>query len=76
MHADSAPSGPVIGLQREREVLTVALGTYRHVVLQGPGTGRATLLRAVAAGSRGHGDPVAPVRSLTDLGAALTRLLT
>jgi MoxR-like ATPase/Mg-chelatase subunit ChlD len=41
---------PVVGLRREREVLTVALATHRHVVLEGPpGTGKSTLLRTIAA---------------------------
>jgi MoxR-like ATPase len=40
---------PVIGLRREREVLTVALQAARHVVVEGPpGTGKSTLLRSIA----------------------------
>jgi magnesium chelatase subunit D len=39
----------VVGLHREREVLTVALATGRHVVIEGPpGTGKSTLLRSIA----------------------------
>jgi magnesium chelatase subunit D len=39
----------VVGLRREREVLTVALASGRHVVIEGPpGTGKSTLLRDIA----------------------------
>jgi MoxR-like ATPase len=42
----------VVGLRREAEVLAAALETGCHVVLDGPpGTGKSTLLRAVAAAS-------------------------
>lgn len=45
----SASSIPVVGLRREREVLTVALATGRHIVIEGPpGTGKSTLLRSIA----------------------------
>ncbi|WP_214366657.1 AAA family ATPase [Pseudonocardia sp. H11422] len=46
--ATTTPS-PIVGLRREREVLTVALATGRHVVIEGPpGTGKSTLLRSIA----------------------------
>ncbi|MDR0345930.1 MAG: AAA family ATPase [Nocardiopsaceae bacterium] len=47
----AAPGRPVaiVGLRREREVLTVALAAGRHVVIEGPpGTGKSTLLRDIA----------------------------
>ncbi len=41
---------PIVGLDREREVLTVALAAGRHVLIEGPpGTGKSTLLHSVAA---------------------------
>jgi magnesium chelatase subunit D len=47
--SDSPAIPQVIGLRREREVLTVALDAGRHVVLEGPpGTGKSTLLRHIA----------------------------
>jgi magnesium chelatase subunit D len=48
--SDSPAIPQVVGLRREREVLTVALQAGRHVVLEGPpGTGKSTLLRHIAA---------------------------
>ena len=40
----------LLGLDREREVLTVAVRAGRHVVIEGPpGVGKSTLLRTIAA---------------------------
>jgi len=42
----------VVGLRRQAEVITVALEEGCHIVLEGPpGTGKSTLLRAIAAAS-------------------------
>jgi MoxR-like ATPase len=44
-------STPVLGREREAELLVAALDAGAHVVLEGPpGTGKSTLLRAVAGG--------------------------
>ncbi len=44
------PSTKVVGLRREAEILGVALRAGCHTVLEGPpGTGKSTLLRAIAA---------------------------
>jgi MoxR-like ATPase len=47
-----APATAVVGLRREAEILTVAVRTGCHTVLDGPpGTGKSTLLRSIAAAS-------------------------
>ena len=46
------PPTTVVGLRREAEILGVALRAGCHTVLEGPpGTGKSTLLRAIAAAS-------------------------
>src|ERR1700727_2659573 len=48
----AAPPTTVVGLRREAEILGVALRAACHTVLDvPPGTGKATLLRAIAAAS-------------------------
>lgn len=40
----------LVGMEREAEILAVALATGRHIVLEGPpGTGKSTMLRTLAA---------------------------
>jgi magnesium chelatase subunit D len=53
MHSPAGtPSTTVVGLRREAEILGVALRAGCHTVLEGPpGTGKSTLLRAIAAAS-------------------------
>ena len=48
----AGPGRTVVGLRREAEILTVALAQGCHTVLDGPpGTGKSTLLRAIATAS-------------------------
>ncbi|MGP7997129.1 MAG: hypothetical protein ACLPKI_07405 [Streptosporangiaceae bacterium] len=59
----TASDPPIVGLRREREVLTVALQAGRHVVI-------------AAALARRGGGLCRPLRGLADVGPELTRVLS